>query len=446
MQKKLLLPILILLVAGSGAFLLFRSKGPLQTSINEFYPLHERTGTAASWPEWNNTKATASNLIRMVRENPDDKKGALSLASLYIQEGRASGNPDYYNGAALHYIEQVLQKEPANSEALTMKALVQLSKHHFAQALHTAQLAQQQEPHNAFVYGLMVDSYVELGQYRKAVESADQMTAIRPDMRSYARVAYLREIHGDLPGAIEAMQMAVDAGGFGDEPSAWTRVQLGKLYEQTGDLQTAVMHYQITLDSRPSYAYAVAGMGRVAMANKDYAKALAFFQQADTLPAEHGFGEEIAQAYLAMGQKEKAAVLLRQTEEGLKEEEAKNKGVADAAHHTDAELAAVYLLMEDYDQALAYALKEYNRRPQNIEVSELIAWLYYKKGEALKAVPYAQQALQTGCKNRELLARMGLVFSAAGQKEKGNGLIQQALSLKGFPDPLLEAEVRAALP
>ena len=53
------------------------------------------------------------------------------------------------------------------------------------------------------------------------------MVDIRPDIRSYSRVSYLREIYGDYPGAIEAMKMAVDAGVAGDEATEWARIQLG---------------------------------------------------------------------------------------------------------------------------------------------------------------------------------------------------------------------------
>ena len=89
------------------------------------------------------------------------------------------------------------------------------------------------------------------------------MISIRPDIRSYSRVSYLREIHGDYPGAIEAMKLAVDAGLPGDEATEWARVHLGHLYEITGDLKNAEMHYLIALQKRPGYAYAIAGQGSI---------------------------------------------------------------------------------------------------------------------------------------------------------------------------------------
>ena len=122
---------------------------------------------------------------------------------------------------------------------------------------------------------MLVDGNVEMGYYDSAVANSDRMVSIRPDLRSYSRISYLREIYGDYPGAITAMKMAVDAGGPGDESTEWCRVQLGNLYEKTGDLKNAEMHYTIALQERPGYPYALAGLGRIAMANKDAKGAIA---------------------------------------------------------------------------------------------------------------------------------------------------------------------------
>ena len=49
-----------------------------------------------------------------------------------IMEARASGNYSYYDAAAMKYINDVLATDPNNFEGLCLKALVQLSQHHFS--------------------------------------------------------------------------------------------------------------------------------------------------------------------------------------------------------------------------------------------------------------------------------------------------------------------------
>ena len=131
--------------------------------------------------------------------------------------------------AAMKYVNEVLEKDPLHFEALTFKSLLYLSQHHFADGLAMAEKARAINPYNAFVHGILVDGNVEMGNYFAAVEEADIMMSIRPDMRSYSRVSYLREIHGDYPGAIEAMKLAVDAGPPGDEATEWARSSTGKI-------------------------------------------------------------------------------------------------------------------------------------------------------------------------------------------------------------------------
>ncbi len=45
------------------------------------------------------------------------------------------------------------------------------------------------------------------------------MAALKPSLESFSRIAYVRELHGDLDGAIAAMQEAADIGAVGSE--AW---------------------------------------------------------------------------------------------------------------------------------------------------------------------------------------------------------------------------------
>ncbi|MEJ7679229.1 MAG: tetratricopeptide repeat protein [Segetibacter sp.] len=427
MTKKIIYPAMLLLFAVAIVFIFvnFRKKEKQATS----YELKERNGQLAKSNEYIMTRASADRLKLAIEENPDDKKSQLGLATLYIQEGRITGDHMYYDGAAMQQVNNVLKNDPNNFEALTYKTLIYLSQHHFADGLEVAEKAKAINPYNAFIYGLLVDANVEMGNYTKAVANSDSMVSIRPDIRSYSRISYLREIYGDYPGAIDAMDRAVEAGLPGDEGTEWARVQLGHLYENTGDLKSAEMHYTIALDERPGYAYALAGMAHIATANKEYAKAIQYYLKADSLVSDYAFKEELVDVYRLAGQNDKAAALAQSVIANMNKDSKTALSDENIGHYTDRELAYAYLKINDNDNALTHALAEYNRRPNNIDVNETVAWVYYKQNKADKAAPYIKEALKTNCKNPVLLCHAGLIYAKAGEKVKAKSFLQQALKV-----------------
>lgn len=403
--------LLVFFVAALG--IVFKYKNDEKNNELRVYPLLPRQGRAAQTEEWKMISARGSQLVANVKAYPDDSKTQLVLASLYVQEARATGNYMYYDRAALQCVDHVLKTEPKNFNALSLKALLCLSQHHFAEGLLVANAAQKINPYNAFIYGLIVDGNVEMGNYAAAVENSDKMVSIRPDIRSYSRISYLREIHGDYPGAIDAMKMAVGAGVPGDEATEWSRVQLGHLYENTGDMKNAEMHYTIALENRPGYAKALAGLARVSAANKDYSKAIAYYVQADSTMSDYAIREELADAYAAAGQQDKARQTAESVIAGMNNAAAAEKKNDSSGHYSDRELAYAYLKVTNYDKALEHALLEYNRRPDNIDVNETLAWVYYCKGDYAKAVPYIKTAMKTNSRNPTLLRRADLIYAKA---------------------------------
>jgi len=382
------------------------------TRENKLDDLLERSAAFPKTDEWTVRRDYATALRSKIRKDPTDARSILALTTLFIQEARITGNYMYYDKAALKCVNKVLKQDSLNGEALTFKSLIYLSQHHFADGLALAEKAHRINPFNAFIYGLLVDGNVEMGQYDSAVANADRMVSIRPDIRSYSRISYLREIHGDLQGAIEAMKMAVDAGGQGDETTEWSRVQLGRLYELTGDLKCAEMHYTIALDERPGYAFAWAGLARVAVASKDYTKAIDYYRKADSMINDYSIKEECADAYALAGKKSAADSLTSVVISELSRDEQSGLSNDNIGHYADRELAYAYLKVNNYDKALQHALMEYNRRPDNIDVNETVAWIYYCKKQPSEALPYLRAALKTHSKNPVLLRRAGLIYAS----------------------------------
>jgi tetratricopeptide (TPR) repeat protein len=424
MNKKFTYFITVILFVVAVVFIFIRFKNKEKQSAS--YELKERNGALAQSQEYIKTRARAARLKMTLQENPGDDKSALALAAIYIQEARITGDHMYYDMAAMHQINNILKKDSNNFEALTYKALVYLSQHHFEEGRVVAEKAKSIIPFNAFMYGILVDANIEMGNYEGAVAYSDSMVSIRPDIRSYSRISYLREIHGDYPGAINAMERAVKAGLPGDEGTAWARVQLGHLYENTGDLKSAEMHYIIALDERPDYAYALAGLAHIAVANKNYPLATNYYLKADSLVSDYLFKEELVDVYRLAGQDDKAESLAKIVLEEMSKH-AKTGLADDIGHYADKELAYAYLKLNNHDKALTHALAEFNRRPKNIDVNETVAWVYYNQNKPDKAMPYLKEALKTNSKNPTLLCHAGLIYAKAGEKNLARSFLQEAL-------------------
>ncbi len=435
MKRTLTYALLIVVFISAVGFIIIKNNNKEEG----FLPFKARTGSLASSDEYNITKKKADALFALIKKNSADPKSKLALAALYINEGRVTGDHVYYDVAAMQLANDVLKKDSTNFEALIFKGTLYLSQHHFADGLKIAQKVQQLNPYNAFVYGMLVDANVELGNYDEAVKNSDKMVSIRPDIRSYSRISYLREIYGDYPGAIEAMKMAVAAGYPGEEGTEWARVHLGQLYESTGDLLNAKMHYTIALQERPGYAYAYAGLGRIVMADKNYAQAIQYYKTADSLVVDYSFKDELTDLYLLNGENNKSsetanlvvAQLSKDAQNGIKND--------NIGHYADRELAYAYLKINDIDKALDHAQIEYNRRPDNIDVNETLAWVYYKKNDFVNAQKYITVALKTNSKNPVLLCRAGLIFAKSGNTAKAKELIQTALQ----NNPNINIELKA---
>ena len=436
MNKKFTYPVAIGLFIIIIAFIVIRFEN--KRKQNEVYELKDRNSSMMQTSEWTKTRTEAAKYKLALKENPEDKSSALGLATIFIQEARITGDYSYYDRAAMKQVDNVLALDSNNFQALTYKSLIYLSQHHFADGRDVAARAQKINPYNSFIYGVLLDANVEMGNYQEAVNDAEKMVSIRPDLRSYSRISYLREIYGDYPGAIDAMKRAVEAGLPGEESTEWARIQLAHLYENTGDLKSAEMHYTIALDERPNYAYALAGLGHIAAAKKDYPTSIKYYNRADSLVNDYTFKEQLADVYTLAGQNDKAKTLAQSVADNMSKDSKAATSNDNIGHYVDRELAYAYLKINDNDNALDHALAEYNRRPDNIDVNETVAWVYHKQGKDDKALPYIKTALKTNCKNPTLLCRAGLIYAKAGDKALAKSTLQEALK----NNPNIDIEIK----
>ncbi len=376
-------------------------------------------------------------LRTQLRQAPTNPHTNTTLGLALLQQVRETGDPNLYPQAEAAFAT-ALKHDPAHLEALIGQGILALARHQFLEAVAWGQRAQAVAPTRAAVYGVLADAYTELGQYDAALEAVQRMVDIRPDLNSYSRVAYQRELHGDMAGAIEAMELAVDAGASGGENSFWTRVQLGNLYLNQGDLAQAENQYRTVLASRPDYPYARAGLAHVYAARGETEPARELYRQVVTrLP--------LPEFLIALGEWEAAQGHVAAAEEQYAVVRAMQQLSTAAGVDVDLELAR-FEADHGRDSAAAVALaRTAYERQANIYAADTLAWALYRNGDYAEAARYSAEALRLGTRDARLHFHAGMIAYAHGDLNTARTHLETALAINPHFAPLGVAEAQRVL-
>jgi tetratricopeptide (TPR) repeat protein len=221
------------------------------------------------------------------------------------------------------------------------------------------------------------------------------------------------------------MQWAVDAGSPGHENTAWTRVQLGNLFFNMGDLESAEEQYKITLATRPGYLYALAGLGKISAARENYEESIRYFESASQAMPIPEFIISLAEVYAHSGDAGAAGEqieLLRAIQQ-LYESNGVDMDLEIALFNADHDI--------DLEQTLAMAGEAYARRP-SVYAADVLAWALYKNGHYEEARSYARQALRLGTLNALFLFHAGVIEHQLGDTSLARDYLNQALEINPY--------------
>lgn len=364
-------------------------------------------------------------LEESLRRDGETPKLLVTLGNAYLQHVRETGEYGFYRKAEKAFQKVLDNPETAYAEAMAGMAEICLGRHQFDKAYLWAQKAQQRLPDRAIIYGLMSDAEIELGRYEQAVQTIQKMVDLRPDLSSYSRVAYARELHGDTDGAIEAMLQAVKAGLPGVASTEWCRVQLATLYFNKGDLERTEAGYQQALYYVPGYPYGLAGMAKVRTVQKHYAEAIDFYQSAIAAAKIPEFWAGLGQVYSLMGDTGKANEHFELAWKFLESE--RDNGI-----DPDLELAMLGLKIGRIPaEILALAQRAYASRP-TILAADVLAWTHYQNSDFETAHKVMQQALRLGTNDASLHYHAGMISYRLGQLQDAKNHLQKALAINPY--------------
>ena len=357
-----------------------------------------------------------------IAQHPDHYAYYNDLAMARARRARETSDVSWY-GKAEEALRQSFAIAPDNFEGLKVRTWLLLGRHEFAAALESARGLNQRTPDDITVYGYLADANAELGNYADAVAAAQWMLNLRPgNIAGLTRAAYLRELHGDLAGAIELMQMAYDATPYQQtEDRAWLLTQLSHLHLLSGDLPLAERYASGALGLFPDYHYALGALAQVRMAQRRYEEAAGLFRRRyEAAPHAENLYAAAEALHLAGRQAEAAEAFAEFERRSLRE-----SGLADNSNH---ELIAYYV---DFGGKPAEALKiarlELARR-QDVHTRDCYAWALAASGDYAAADAEIRKALAVGVRDPRILAHARAIAEKLQPPNSGRRTVAAAVS------------------
>lgn len=377
-----------------------------------------------------------SKILKFIEKTPGSVDGYNQLAAAYIKKARHSGDFSL-NAKAESAIDKALQIDPEDVSAKKLKASLHLTFHRFDEALKAGKDLQQKFPNDAFIYGILTDAHIELGNYKEAVEAAQKMVDLRPNSNSYARVAHLRSLYGDTEGAVDAFKTAARTADPQDkEAQSWCLVQLGDELWKNGKYAEAEKVYDEALLIFPQFHLALAAKGRVRAAQNDLEAAVEFLYEANNRIPNVETAILLGDIYAKQGNGEKAKQQYELVE------------IIEQKIGVNNDQKRLALLWADHDtkldEALTITKREYEMR-KDIFTADALAWALYKKGHLSDAKTMISAALNLKSNDARILYHAGMIEKDLGNKEEAKKMLEAALKTNPKFDLLQSENAHKAL-
>lgn len=363
---------------------------PNATSLAELTPAEQRIAAAQKVIEAKKATAHTYN----------------DLAMAFARRARETANTDFYERAH-QALTECFRLDPHHWEGRKTKVWVLLGQHEFARALDEAKALHRKMPDDLMVYALLVDCHVELGNYADAEAAGQWLLDLRPGhVAGLTRGAYLRELFGDLEGALDFMGQAFERTPSTEtEDRAWLLTHIAHLQRLSGRLREGELVVTEALRLFPKYHYALAELARLRLEQQRHDEAVSLLKQRYDVASHPENLYELAVALQRAGQREDAGKAFQQFEQEAK---------AESGGWDNANRELIYYYVDQArkpKEALRLAEQEMARR-KDIHTRGAYAWALFANERSQEAREQLEKALAVGTREPLLLEharRMGLV-------------------------------------
>lgn len=372
-----------------------------------------------------------------IDKNPKRYQAYNQLAMALARRAREISDVSFYAKADAA-LSKSFEISPGNLEGQKVQAWILLGKHEFAKAAELARQLNEKWPDDVLIYGYLVDANVEMGNYLAAEQAAQWMLDIRPgNVPGLTRAAYLRELFGDVDGAVELMEMAYRQTPPNEfEDRAWILTQIASLRFSTGDIKTADQVLQQAFVLFPGYHYALANLAKVRTAQGRMAEASVLLEQRYHNAAHAENAYDLAVALDRAGRHKDAQALFAEFESKARKE-------MELADNANRELIFYYADHSNRpDEALRIAMREFERR-KDVYTLDAYGWALAMNGRNDEASQQLQAALAVGVRDAQLFYHAGVIAERTGDIARAAQMLHESLAVN--PVSEFAAAARAAL-
>src|SRR3954468_2397359 len=365
------------------------------------------------------TDGEIARLQAAVRAAPGNPQRETTLADAYLQKVRETGDVGYYTRAD-GLLRRAAARSPRDFGVLITQGTLALARHDFAGGLELGRRAQALAPDSRAADPVVVDALVELGRYGAAERALQAMVDAKPNLASYARVSYFRELHGDLDGAVSAMQRAIAAGGPVRENVAYVQSLLGHLELARGNDGAARHAFRAAALAVPGHVPAAVGFARRDGARGDLDGAIARWRRiVERLP--------LPEYVVGLGETELAAGRRADARRDLALVGAEQKLLASAGVNSDVELALYEADHGDRLRGVQLARRAWASAP-SVRSADALGWASTRAGRPDAGLRWAQRALRRGSPGGGLRFHAGMSALAAGRRAEGRRDLRLAVA------------------
>ncbi len=362
-----------------------------------------------------------------VASSPDDARPYAELTRALLRKQRETGEGSLtaYAADALAAAEEIA---PRDRELASLRILLFREQHRFADARDAARELIARDPRSVDGHLLLGDAELELGAYERAVEAYQTALDLRPDLRTYDRAGYARWLYGDVEGALEMMEAALQSASAGDaEPAAWVWIDLGAMLLSRGQADAALRAADRAESLVASYLPAQILRGRALARQGRTEDAIARFQAA----AER---QGTVDSYLALAELLDRAGRTADADRAL--------GAAERWARREPLPMGLYLARHaiDPERSLELARIAHAERP-SVFAESALALALLRAGRIDEARAASERAMRLGTRDATFHLHRALIERAAGNLAAASECVARARAIDPGADPLLSAEL-----